>query len=296
MRKVKLSPIFLLTVVFLLILFTVACSADEPEPTSTPLPEEMPVVETPGSELTIPAEDEGSQDEATEEEGAEPGATAEIEVEGSQTPPASGLTAVIVSGDFAGAGKPFTFDGTQSQAGEAPIVNYVWNMGDGTTLFGLAIEHAYSEPGFYTVSLTVTTEDGQTDTTSKEVEIKLLEDLLKPTAVIEFTLVDTGWVMNNAMRGTTVTLIFAEDSLSGSSGCNSYSADYSITSWEDNTTDISVGFVSSSGQVCTQEIMAQERGYLDSLGSANHVTLDGTTLILDTGSGTLSFRVFEVTE
>lgn len=278
MRKEKLIPISLLVVVFLSILLA-ACSADAPEPTSIPLPEETAVA---------------PEDEASHGEGAETPAADEPVT--TLTPGPSELTAEIVSGDSAGAGKPFTFDGTQSQAGAVPIVDYVWNMGDGTTLFGLAVEHAYNEPGFYTVSLTITGEDGRTDTTAKVVEVIPLEDLVTPTAVIEFTLIDTGWVMNNAMRGTTVTLIFGEDSLSGSSGCNSYSAGYNITSWEDDTTDISVGLVSSTGQVCTQEIMAQERGYLESLASASHVTIDETTLILETGSGTLTFRVFEVTE
>ena len=150
MIREKSIPVFLFITIFLSILL-IACSGEVPSP--EPLPEETPAVETPEPAAT--PENEGAEDDLEE----------------NQTPGASGLTAVIVSGDSAGTGKPFTFDATQSLAGEAAIVNYVWSMGDGTTLFGIAVEHAYDEPGFYTVSLTVTDEDGQIDTVAKVAEI-----------------------------------------------------------------------------------------------------------------------------
>lgn len=272
-------------VLFLLILLT-ACSADEPEPTSTPLPEETPEVETPEPEMTMPAEEEGSQ-----EEGAAPEATAEIEAEATETPPASGLRAVIVGGDTAGAGKPFTFDATQSQAGEASIVDYVWNVGDGTTLFGVTIQHAYGEPGFYTVTLIITDEDGRTDTTAKVVEVVNLEEMVTPTAEGEFPLVSTTWELDNAMRGTAIILAFDEDMISGSAGCNDYNANYTYTVVDAATADISVSSINTTNNSCTLEVMAQEQGYLDSLASAAKVTVDGNTLKLETGSGTLTFSL-----
>lgn len=206
---------------------------------------------------------------------------------------------MIVSGDFAGGGKPFTFDGTQSQAGAVPIVDYVWSMGDGTTLFGLAVEHAYTEPGFYTVSLTITDEDGLTDTTTKDVEIVPLEDLDPGTAVPDdptVELVGTFWVMDNPLRGTTVTMAFDEAKLSGSSGCNSYATSYTVTPAEGSAAAISVGPISSTSQKCTPDIMAQEQGYLESLASASLLTIDGETLIMETGSGRLTFSFAGTTE
>ena len=83
----------------------------------------------------------------------------------------------------AGVGKPFTFDATQSKPGEKDIINYVWTLGDGTTLFGISVEHAYSEPGFYTVNLIITDADGQTDIEAKVVEIIELDQLATPTAL-----------------------------------------------------------------------------------------------------------------
>jgi heat shock protein HslJ len=272
MIKKQSIPIVLLVLISLVTLLG-ACSSDAAE--------EPTAVETPDSEPTMtPADEE-----------PEPGATEVDEVEETLTPQASELTAVIVGGDIAGTGKPFTFDATQSQVGEEAIAAYVWNMGDGTTLFGLSAEHAYNEPGFYTVTLTITDEDGQTDTAAKVVEVLDLEEDATPTAEGEFTLIGTSWLMNNAVRGTTVTLEFDEELLSGSAGCNSYSAGFTTTVSDDPASSISVNTISVTNQVCTSEVMAQEKGYLDSLASANSYTIDGTTLILETGSGTLTFRM-----
>ncbi len=272
MVKKQSIPIVWLAM-FLLVIFLGACSADTSEETQASV--------TPDTELTMTPEDEESK----------PAATEVAEVEETLTPQSSGLTAVIVSGDTAGAGKPFTFDATQSQADEAEIAGYVWSMGDGTTLFGLSVEHAYNEPGFYTVNLIITDEDGQMDTAAKVVEVIDLDEDATPTAEGEFTLVGTSWLMNNAMRGTTVTLEFDEEDLSGSGGCNSYSANYTTVVSDDPAVTITVNTFSVTNQVCTSEVMAQEKGYLDSLASANTYTIDETTLTLETNSGTLTFRL-----
>jgi heat shock protein HslJ len=203
------------------------------------------------------------------------------------------LTAVIQSGDTVGTGKPFTFDATQSQANGLSIEGYVWDMGDGTFLHGLSVEHAYSEPGLYTVTLTITAVGGQTSTTSKVVEVVDLVDGATPTAVSESAVAGTSWEMNNAMRGTTITLVFNEETLSGSSGCNSYSASYVITDAEGSTASISVSSITTSSQTCTPEVMAQEQGFLESLASAKTYTISRDTLTLVTGSGTLIFSQVE---
>ena len=290
MRQPRLIPITLIVVAFLSILIT-GCSADESASTATarPLPEETASLMTPESAPTMTLVGEGGEltTPAVEEDGA------------TRSPDTSGLMAVIVSGDVAGAGKPFTFDGTQSQAGAVPIVDYVWSMGDGTTLFGLAVEHAFNEPGFYTVTLIISDEEGQTDTSAKVVEVVPLEDLSPPTVAPDdpaMALIGTFWAMNYPVRGTTVTLLFGEEMLSGSSGCNSYEASYTVTPAEGASADISVGPIDSTNQACTQEVMAQERGYLEIVTSAKSVTIDGETLILESANGTLTFNMAQSTE
>jgi len=207
--------------------------------------------------------------------------------------------AVIVGGDSAILGKPFTFDATPSQAGAVPIVTYQWDMGDGSTLFGATVQHSYTTPGVYTATLTITDDVGQTDTTTKVVEIIDAAEAtatVTPTAESAFTLTRTSWVMDNAVRGTTVTLAFGEGSLSGSSGCNSYTASYTASATDDATFSISVDAISATDESCTLEVMAQEKGYLESLASANRVTIDGNTLVMETGSGRLTFSQTAGTE
>jgi heat shock protein HslJ/chitodextrinase len=301
MDMVKSNLFFILTLLFLTILLA-ACSAQEPEDTPQPAPatsaagdevatedvEEVPTPGEPASEKT----GEPDPTMAPDDEGVEPEAPGEDEGVEMPTPQGSGLAAEIVSGEFAGAGKPFTFDATQSEAGESPIEAYEWDMGDGTFLFGLAVQHVYDEPGDYTVTLTIVDEDGQRNATTRIVEVIPLEDLLTPTAVSQdptVALIGTFWLMNNPMRGTIITLNFDEDDLSGSSGCNSYSAGYTITAADGPATSISVGSISGTSQTCTREIMAQEQGYLDVLASASSYRFDGDTLILETGSGALTF-------
>ncbi|WP_090620174.1 PKD domain-containing protein [Natrinema salaciae] len=60
------------------------------------------------------------------------------------------------------------FDGTGS-TGE--IVSYAWEFGDGTTAEGGVVTHAYDDDGEYEVTLTVETDDGESDSTSTTVSV-----------------------------------------------------------------------------------------------------------------------------
>jgi len=61
-----------------------------------------------------------------------------------------------------------TFDGGGSQGA---ITAYVWDFGDGSTAGGTTPEHAYANPGIYTVELTVVAEDRQEDRGSTTVTV-----------------------------------------------------------------------------------------------------------------------------
>ncbi len=50
-------------------------------------------------------------------------------------------------------GQPVTFDASGSTTPTGKITSYSWDLGDGTTGEGVTVEHAYAEPGVYTVSL-----------------------------------------------------------------------------------------------------------------------------------------------
>jgi alpha-galactosidase len=44
--------------------------------------------------------------------------------------------------------------------GDDPVLSYVWDFGDGVTLEGSKVTHAYTEPGKYNVRLTTTSLSG----------------------------------------------------------------------------------------------------------------------------------------
>ena len=303
MSKLNTSVISLLGMVALLIAVS-ACGGNTPA--DTLVPTEVPATSIPEVEgvpektATIKAIEAAATTQTlgpatpvgSEVDEEDPKASDKVEAE--ETPNNQGptLLAEIVSGDIAGAGKPFTFDATQSAAGDLPIEAYEWDMGDGTFLFGLAIQHAYREPGEYTVTLTIVDEAGMRETTEKVVEIVSLEELATPTAVSEnptMVLIGSSWLMDQPLRGTIITLNIDEETVSGSSGCNSYNATYSIIESDGGTTSISVGAISGTSQTCTQEIMAQERAYLDLLASTSSYQIIDEKLILETGIGPLTF-------
>lgn len=62
-------------------------------------------------------------------------------------------------------------DGSTSTDGDGTIQSYAWEFGDGATDSGVTAGHEYAAAGTYTVKLTVTDDDGATDTATKQVEV-----------------------------------------------------------------------------------------------------------------------------
>ena len=85
-----------------------------------------------------------------------------------QKPP----VAIFSAPDSALVNQTITLDASQSYDTDGNIVNYTWNFGDGSTGYGVTITHSYSEPGNYTITLTVIDNDGLSNSTSKQIEIQ----------------------------------------------------------------------------------------------------------------------------
>lgn len=96
-----------------------------------------------------------------------------------------------------------TFNASLSYDSDGYIINYQWDFGDGSTASGMVVTHAYTAPGIYVVTLTVTDNEGSITTTSKQLTVttstqtlgasvmRLLPDWVEPNSAFQVTLMST---------------------------------------------------------------------------------------------------------
>jgi len=68
-------------------------------------------------------------------------------------------------------GQEVSFDAAASTDPDGTVESYDWDLGDGSTATGPLVTQGYDSPGTYTVTLTVTDDDGATDTAEATVEV-----------------------------------------------------------------------------------------------------------------------------
>lgn len=83
-------------------------------------------------------------------------------------------------------GETISFDASESSDPDGTVISYFWEFGDGTTGDGLIVQHAYSQNGTYTVTLTVTDDDGTINTASA-LKTVLVEIVPNQKPVASFT-------------------------------------------------------------------------------------------------------------
>ena len=88
----------------------------------------------------------------------------------------------------------------------------------------------------------------------------------------------------SVMAGTELTANFGADGqLSGSAGCNNYTASY-----QTDGSKISIGPAATTQKACEQAVMDQETQYLAALATAATYRIDGSKLELRTADGALA--------
>ncbi|WP_136716643.1 PKD domain-containing protein [Halorientalis salina] len=104
----------------------------------------------------------------TDDKGATATDTVDITVE-SNTAPTANATANRTT---AAVNETIAFDGSGSSDSDGTIASYEWTFDDGTTATGVDPTHAFDATGNYTVTLTVTDDDGATATDAVEITIE----------------------------------------------------------------------------------------------------------------------------
>jgi hypothetical protein len=69
-------------------------------------------------------------------------------------------------------GQAITFNALKSTDPDDPIAKYEWDFADGTKTTGVLVDHAFSQPGKYLVTLKVTDARGESDQKQAQVSVK----------------------------------------------------------------------------------------------------------------------------
>ncbi|PSQ41911.1 hypothetical protein BRD17_09925 [Halobacteriales archaeon SW_7_68_16] len=91
-------------------------------------------------------------------------------------------------------------DASGSSDSDGSIASYDWTLGDGATASGETASHSYADDGTYTIELTVTDDDGATDTASTEVTVG--NDAPTADLSVSSTSVTTGETVNIGASGS----------------------------------------------------------------------------------------------
>jgi len=98
---------------------------------------------------------------------------------GANQPPTANFTANPTSGD---APLNVDFDGSASSDPDGTIASYDWDFGDGASSTAVSPSHTYGSAGDYTVTLTVTDNDGATDSAATLIQVTTPTPNQPPTA------------------------------------------------------------------------------------------------------------------
>jgi PKD repeat protein len=142
-------------------------------------------------QVTLTVTDDGGLNDST---------TQEVQIE--EPPVNQPPTAVISATTTAVVSQSVQFDGSGSTDSDGSIAKYDWHLGDGTTAVGQVVTHTYSATGTYTVTLSVTDDDGSAASTGHIIQVQASTQINMPLgAVIQESMMRQGIVPASSTRG-----------------------------------------------------------------------------------------------
>lgn len=93
----------------------------------------------------------------------------------------------VASFEAVATGLEVALDASASSDADGTVESYAWDLGDGRTATGRTLRHTYAAAGTYTVTLTVTDDDGGTDATSRQVTVTAPPPNQPPAAQVAAT-------------------------------------------------------------------------------------------------------------
>ncbi|MFT4703352.1 MAG: PKD repeat protein [Bradymonadia bacterium] len=176
------------------------------------------------------------------------------------------------------------FDGSRSSDPDGDVIRYEWAFGNGDTATGVVTNYAYENAGVFTVTLTVTDNDGLTDT--DEITIDLQEANDPPQAVIDgpFAVVageENEW---NALRSTDDIAIRAwtwDFGVEGEPETLGQRAEFTYRQWGVYTMTLTVEDTDAVRDISTQsiDVLAPPTAFFDGPGTGfvgEELEWDGT--------------------
>ena len=160
-------------------------------------------------------------------------------------------------------GQTVTFDASESDDADGTIERFDWDFGDESTGSGETVEHIYSSPGTYDVSLTVTDNDDKTNTITKSVEVGKTSSSItisssKTTLTIGEETIISG-SLTPSLEGVSITLEYRVDGTWSTITTTTTSSDGSYSySWEPPTVNDYKVRVSFEGDANTESSESQE--------------------------------------
>lgn len=101
----------------------------------------------------------------------------------------------------------------------------------------------------------------------------------------------TTWVLTELngsapIEGTSIDLMISDEAVSGSSGCNQYAGPASV-----DGAQLTLGpDLASTLMACAEDVMDQERAYVEALDSVTSFEISGDELVLKDSDGTVVAR------